>query len=280
MSSTKSRSIPTVLYHYTNGDALLEIIRGKKIWATSIHYLNDAKEFAYAIDIAQEVINEQMKNIKEGRLLEAFEPLSRRLDQIAKINVFVASFSAVGDSLSQWRSYCSQGAGYSIGFSVPPLSTVASEQGFSLEPCIYDQFEQMRIIQALLKESIDSVWFNPRADDEPGSIKVIGAFLHRFIRVAPTLKHAAFQDELEWRLISVPIAVTDRRWQLRAGKSMLVPFVPIQLTGPSGELPICEICVGPTPHVDLATASASSLLSTEGAKNWTVKVSQVPFRDW
>jgi hypothetical protein len=51
--------VPTLLYHYTDARGLLGIIESHAIWATHLHYLNDAQEFAYAADLADQVLKEQ-----------------------------------------------------------------------------------------------------------------------------------------------------------------------------------------------------------------------------
>ena len=112
-----------LLYHYTGGKALVSILDQGELWATHIQFLNDAKEFLQAIDIAEERLEEMRKvsafgNERQGQLELLQDELSKLkvMNQYGVIDVFVASFSSVADDLSQWRGYCSKGNGYCLGF--------------------------------------------------------------------------------------------------------------------------------------------------------------------
>jgi hypothetical protein len=43
--------IPDVLYHYTDGNGALGIINSASVWATNIAYLNDKREYDYAVSM-------------------------------------------------------------------------------------------------------------------------------------------------------------------------------------------------------------------------------------
>ena len=50
------------LYHYTTQEGLLGIIKNKEIWATQTQYLNDAREYRHAIDVATSEIDKRLVN--------------------------------------------------------------------------------------------------------------------------------------------------------------------------------------------------------------------------
>jgi hypothetical protein len=53
MNSHLENSDPAeILYHYTSQDGLIGMLNEKTIWASKIHYLNDSKEFALALELA------------------------------------------------------------------------------------------------------------------------------------------------------------------------------------------------------------------------------------
>ena len=82
------------------------------------------------------------------------------------------------------------------------------------------------------------------------------AWLNAFTPLAPTIKHRAFREKRKWRLISMPMSPEDTSWQVRAGRSMLIPYIPITLAPTGAYLPIQEVVVGPTPHMKLALMAA------------------------
>lgn len=52
------------LYHYSTSSGLLGIFRTKKLWTTSIHYLNDAKEFIHTIHLVQQKLRDLLDSNK------------------------------------------------------------------------------------------------------------------------------------------------------------------------------------------------------------------------
>jgi Protein of unknown function (DUF2971) len=206
--------------------------------------------------------------------------------------VCVASFSEVGDALSQWRGYCPNGAGYSLGFVTQDLVGEAARQGFSLARCLYDEASQREAIMRVLEEVRHSVqWAQALERGTRFSYyQVTGVWLDRFMPLAPTIKHRAFHEEQEWRLISARVPFKDSRWCVRAGRSMLIPYLPITLAPMGGPLPIQEVVVGPTPHMDLAAIAAGVLLGRKlelvtrtGLKPRypeQIRPSGVPYRNW
>ncbi len=123
---------PDILYHYTSQEGLLGIIENGEIWATDILYLNDEREFKLAFELACNLLSSRISAASQKA--QALQNIRSLVTQVAKDrrNVYVSSFSAKGDLLSQWRGYCPQGMGYAIGFRRADLKTFAQEQGFQL----------------------------------------------------------------------------------------------------------------------------------------------------
>jgi hypothetical protein len=116
-----TKTVPSVLYHYTSMTGLLGIIQGC-IWATNIRYLNDISEYDHFLTL----VRRRMPEL--GRHKTFPHPQLNKSDLISKLTrrkkphlpaymdlPFVASFSQDRDSLVHWRSYCSQGNGVCIG---------------------------------------------------------------------------------------------------------------------------------------------------------------------
>src|SRR5437870_11124600 len=73
--------------------------------------------------------------------------------------VYVFSFSAVPDLLSQWRAYCPDGAGVAIGFPKALINRRAAVHGFDFAPCIYNPRQQAEAVVSILREA-DVAWNN------------------------------------------------------------------------------------------------------------------------
>ena len=277
--SVHQREVPGTLYHYTSGSAVTAILESNEIWASSVHHLNDSREFAHAISLTrtriQKFVSAHEGNEDQKRNCELIQFLSTRIEAVSSINIFVASFSTDGDSLSQWRAYCSDGPGFGLGFDVPTLEACARRQGFELRCCMYCHRDQVSMIDDLLLKFLDE------APEDTGSPPVddlevqqsVGIFLHRFVQLAPALKDHHFSDEVEWRFISKPMPTTDPRWRVRVGRSMLIPYVPLQFGAA-----LKEIVVGPSPHQSLSADALSHCFNRDGFHG--IGHSHVPYRDW
>jgi hypothetical protein len=275
---SNKESPPRILYHYTTQEGLRNIIAQKNIWATNIHYLNDATEFSYAINLT---VGELAKMHEEfpGTHAEFSDRVQHILYSNDKLNVYVSSFTEDGDLLSQWRGYCSDSNGFSIGLNYGEILRLGQEQGFILSKCLYDEGEQRTKISHILDEAykIFIAEMNEQQIPLPPD-RAISSFIHNFVEAAPFLKDPNFSEEAEWRLISSG-NISSFNLEFRAGKSMIIPYTEVKLTNNHNKLPIAEIIVGPTPHMDLSIISLRHFLESEKIRS-NVKPSKVPYRAW
>jgi len=259
------------IFHYTSQAGLVGIVKSKCIWATSIHHLNDATEFDYARGLLKRVIGEKSQDGVGTRLVRE---LNKLIVGSARINLFVTSFSEKPDLLSQWRAYCPNGNGYSIGFKYAQLADQMSRQKFFLAPCIYDPVEQ----EKLIRELVDQAFTRARAVASPKITEIANECLDKFFIVGPTLKHPSFAEEVEWRLISeYPKFVGEPQIAVREGKSILLPYFQFRLAEENAHLPKPRIVVGPNPHMELAILSVQFLMGTFQAD---VRPTTIPYRAW
>src|SRR5437764_13601949 len=137
LDSLHSAAPPLQLYHYTSIEGLRGILTTRELWASAAQYLNDAKEFKLAIDIARGQLMGASRRIggSRSRLLLYYHEQLERLEHDA---VCVFSLSEEGDLLSQWRGYCPPGGGYSVGLPGPTLKQHLRQHRCSLVPCGYD----------------------------------------------------------------------------------------------------------------------------------------------
>jgi hypothetical protein len=280
--------VQQILYHYTTQQGFLGIVNTGSMWASSIQHLNDTKEFHYASDLVQQVLNE---TTQDKKLIETI--WSNISSSIYGWDVFVTSFSADGgNELSQWRAYGHSG-GFSIGFNVDALKagiahpsnaniiTGILDSGYVLEKCSYNEDLNKAEIKTIVERAIAKVPFGPFESF---------SLLADFLALAPKLKHPAFFAEQEWRLIRVrqnPFSVEKKPLDIcyRPGKSFFVPYIKFALTdssNPKSLLPISKVWVGPTPYPELSVWNVRNCLMTKGVRLDGLKVekSAVPYRDW
>jgi len=241
------KKLPTsTLYHYTNSEAFLGIVNNAQLWATQIQYMNDKKEFKHAVDLTVRMIKEVINASGSSLFLEK---LKSSVSQYNGARTFIVSFSENPDTLSQWRAY-SRGGGYSIGFDHRKLIELAHKHTFSLLPCIYDENTQ----KELLKELVNFSMSESSNIEDPSSEDQINHFLAKkfygkFMRLAPSIKHPAFSEENEWRLIGGPFSYELDEAGWRSARGMLVPYHSFSLLDNEGFLPINEVHIGPHPDM-------------------------------
>jgi hypothetical protein len=289
-----SRGPTKTLYHYTTQEGLLGIIRSREIWATHTSYLNDAKEYRYAVDVAAAEVLKRLEAGGESYRILVLADMAEGLKGVESTNVCVCSFSEDRDSLSQWRAYGGPTSGFAIGFNPPHLAEMVKREEFYLAPCLYDPAEQSAVIEALVNRVFDEnvdrlhngdvlVSGDPEKD-WPNISRLISprggnltAYLHRF---APILKHRSFAEEKEWRIISRPLMNTRGGFSFRCGSSMLIPYYRVPISHPDRPLKLDEVVIGPTPHMEQASRAVRNFLVSQELEEVAVNTSAVPYRNW
>jgi Protein of unknown function (DUF2971) len=275
---------PDVLFHYTSQSGFLGILASKEIWATKIQYLNDYSEFQLALDSARDVLAELHRKEPDGARRSKIECLLASLSSITLLNVCVASFSADGDLLSQWRAYASEGGGCAIGFDSAALVARAREYKFTLVKCVYEQSQHEVLIKTLVDGWLAKDFNMQQSYIDPARPCTIVAlrtggddFAADLAKLAPSIKNGAFSEENEWRLVSSG-GIDVRKLSFRPGTSMVAPYFPLPL-GDDRSSYVKTVTVGPAPHSQLAQSSVRSVLAHWNT-NVDTKISKVPYRIW
>jgi len=126
----------SVVYHYTSVDTFYNILSGVKdnkicLRATHARFMNDPKEYDYALSIMKEsMIEYEIKNNindkrKSSYLFEK-DSLFPNLSELGG-EPYLLSFSKHSDDLSMWRAYGKDGTGISIGFDSDMLNQYGKE---------------------------------------------------------------------------------------------------------------------------------------------------------
>lgn len=259
-------------YHYTNAVGLKGMLESEELWLTNILHLNDPREVGYGIALAVDELKSRIAEEDQEfqRLLSAAcEYVTRSLAHMA---FFVASFSADGDELNQWRAYGDNGRGYALGIDARIFHHRSMEEtaGLFVAPVIYDESEARRRHRDVadkfidvMRAAIDSEWAR--------QIDVLRTFFqeaHHTLSVAcrlnsAAMKHSAYRYEQETRFILVASrGQLGTRVRTRVRGHELVPFVSIPMKFKSPGT-ITRIIAGPGAP-ELATYSVESLLQSQG----------------
>ena len=206
--------------------------------------------------------------------------------------VYLISFSKDGgDRLSQWRAY-GGGSGVAIGFDTEEMRkkcstiTLVRPDKVVHTPATLpsSRLTEVKYVDPLRDQvsnqtiaAIDAIYGNPLLDPLTGSSVSREQTFSRLVSVlSANLKHVAFREEAEWRVIIFD-PTHNLQVRFRTRKSMMVPYVPFNLGDVDAVWPlISRIVVGPSPHQAEAIAAIKKMLD----ERVVVVGSSIPYRDW
>lgn len=259
--------------------------------------MNDSSEIKHAIDISRIVLQDYKSTRKEK--VEFLEALEMMLNPISKFltefHIYVCSFSEDGDLLSQWRAYCGNGSGYSIGFTYPKLESQMKSQHFKLGRCIYEESTQKKIVSEIVDQMLNAfdlhtmqlIFSATEKKDASRNLNLHEAdsqaiFFDKFfiplMTISPLFKHSSFSEEKEWRMISYLIPPNANQINYRQGKWTIIPHFEFQLGNEA--LDVEEIIIGPNPYSELAQASLKGHLIKNNINFNKIRHSRIPYRSW
>lgn len=280
---------PPVLYHYTSMSVLEKITDGGEIWASEARFLNDSTEFEHARDYIRGMLEDKVKkSALLHRVKDDLPIVDRRSDEY---DVFIASFSGDGDSLPQWRGYCSAGHGVAIGFNPDALTNgdVEISKGFRTVPddepalewsllrCVYTDREKKKLVGDNVESYLDVIRGNhPTLNPNRGATFL----LHTVQMCRPLFKNESFKEEQEWRLVVNCYYDHEPKRHFRIWGSTAVPFIKIDVRKKHKHDFIKEVVIGPCSNENLAIRGVDRLLASRGLGKDKVRKSNIPYRTW
>lgn len=221
MDFNPAKTEPTI-FHYTNAAGLIGIINSRGLWAPGSNYLNDPMEVSFAAQALDAALRERLQDggATSDRAKAALVLLERYIDpnspdQYREDQSFVTSFSRSDQSLTLWRLYGGRN-GFCIGFDEHQLLRWVGQDfptgdGKNLLP---DEREEFDGVQAnyQLSAGIEDVSYGelhvkPILDEilaapfEAHQTHLNEQVLRTAMRKLSNIKHPAFEDEREVRLI-------------------------------------------------------------------------------
>ena len=257
------------LYHYTSATGLDGILGQRVLRATDTGFLNDWKEIVYVAEpliprlgdlvdeaIEYDVEHDPLQKTRTRMAQSACDAIKRfthfdedmpapHPGQYVDGATYVACLSQDHDQLGQWRGY-GQG-GYSIGFTRAGLEKMSAE----LRKMVYGDARR----DDTCDEIIEYLRNRP-SRGHPGTHGYYDAVNFCMPRLA-TVKHDAFKQEEEWRLIVSNYGVgTPTKVKVRTSPR-LTPYIELGFE----ESCIAEIVVGPGGDSDSERAVRAALRS-------------------
>lgn len=303
---------PDRLYHYTNADALMKILKSGVIWASEARFLNDAREVTFGQALLARQMRLKAEQLRlagvEGEQISprsiaqtAAEGVARRLETLDPFaddlpRIFVACFCESSDLLSQWNLYGQDG--YAVGFKSSGLRLAefatfevpAGQTSSYVNNTTAIELHKILYVDEVSENIIDEQMVQ-RILPPPNSVEYSGmpaSEWRAFLELAK-LKHSGFRQEQEWRLIYVA-----RRDGLtlayqgmpevniplspevgyRSGRASLVPYIELQVD--QGDA-FAEVIVGPGLNQSMRIEALKRFCS-DNQLNVSVVGSRIAFR--
>ncbi len=286
-----------ILHHYTDAFGVHGIVTSNCLWATAAQFSNDLSEIEYAASIAMEIIEElwgHKKNLSSWQQL-----LAEHVRQLLATPLhtfgqpFIVSFCEDGDLLSQWRAY-GRMSGFSLAFS--PLCRhqqvhLVCRKGFRtvVRRVVCDPDKQRARLRFILGNLIKLVnGFSFATTSQEGASAHLELSLLLVLEMtdwACAVKHEAFSEEHEWRIITYPRGATlvgtrPEKYEgvsVRPTSKLLLPYMILE--APTGKrLPLVEIRCGPSQLQEQSGRALNILLRKHGYGHLPVTFSGVPLR--
>ncbi len=262
------------IYHYCSNHVFHSIITNGTLRLSSMTLSNDTEEGVWTLKLLREACNALTSNTYEDdefnpwhveRVFEALDAIRRNFDGLG------LCFSRKGDMLSQWRGYADDGQGVSIGFSESGLRSWAATKAelmhqVELVEVVYDKDRALAELQDLAQE-IEAHALKGAFNDQIGSLlrnagkseaeiqaeadRIKSAYwtfseavIPRIIADLYRYKNPAFDEELEWRLLTSLLPGIPDRFDIHPGRSVLKPFRTYPIEDENRSM-ITDVVIGP-----------------------------------
>jgi hypothetical protein len=270
------------IWHYTDAEGLIAILKSGRLWCTQVSCVNDSLELRYFGDLVHAAIKALRANNTDVNLAIllriADESLNNR--DFAITGQFVACFSEVEDDLGQWRGYGGGQCGYSIGFSFPGiLEALKARPSAMLLPMHYEDAGHQLLVGDVLRMAQQYFLQGVQRglpDIERWAREFLAAFAVELRLFESVIKHPKFSSELERRIVTPFQLGEHTRLEFRQKRTLLARHLPIDLTV-NKLLPLTRVYVGPGPTQRVSQVSVGDLLLKYGY-GVPVELSKVPYR--
>lgn len=286
--------MPGLLYHYTSLGTLFAIldnlvhcpISGKvdsdsldyyhfNLWASHSAYMNDPTENNWFNQCRKEAFETYQHEKELPSKSFQYDWLCQAFYQIDTDQRFIISFSEREDTLSMWRGYGEDGRGIAIGFSFDELISLRSPE-MCLLSCRY--FSKDNFIKDYSEETLQKIYnalpVTPTID-EPLKLQIPEAFRADYGNNL-ILKNSKYEEEREWRVISLQDDYTNLKYRLQNG--LIVPYIEL-------EFPLSfikRIVIGPSAQKEYMAFSLKMILKSKLgwlSKEIEIEESTIPYKN-
>ena len=268
------------IYHYTTAAGLHGIVSQKKLRLTHTQHLNDETEGLHGAKAVSKALNILSQRLPTSELVNALSQAMKVALEKRQImtegGTFVGCFSMDGDSLPQWRGYGRYDSAFSMAFDAGELLQLAGRAWGGrcwLLPVEYDEDVFISKMEKALE--IASEEFDGHKSIESPQRLLYSLILH-FANYGSALKHPAFREEQEWRLIILQLG-SDTLPIHHLASATFRPYIELELGADVLSRALTHVIVGPQQTQEATEHGVSSFLKAQLGVHVPVIRSAVPF---
>jgi hypothetical protein len=280
-----------VLWYYTSASTFATILETNKIWSTQISCLNDTTEYRRSVRLFHDSFEQYIEGAddEDSKWFANYLYTELIQDDADWSKFFVMCMSNQKDDLSQWRAYGGGEGGVAIGLSRQHLGETDASNSPCLWPVSYNAQAQQKLVEKIAAKTLhffcEGLKRRPGADRKMWAHAFVMAFGPHIVYLAPILKHPAFFQEEEWRLVCELGPADKEKIKIKQRQTLISRHLPLLF---GDKLPIREVLVGPCRHPGPSRISVADYLlalkyelNGEGEndpRKVTVSSSDIPFQ--
>jgi hypothetical protein len=284
IEETQRKPTPDVIYHYTDYKGLHSILESGLLRFGDVFAMNDPSEIYHGMRVSVAALQRRVERT-DSKVERAFLDRYQRFTEAGlpeAAHFQVCCFSALGDSLSQWRAYADNGAGYALGFDGRALQDAYAHvhgkraENRSVFHVTYDDARLSALQDAIIGAAYAHIQFGENGGG--------GDFL-RELSIQTSLqalvaslffKHEAYADEKEFRFVTVEKAGGLAGMKRRVRPHELVRYTEFEWRALAKNA-LVEVVVGPAapPSAELFVRDCAREYHHRAIK---VRRSHIPYR--
>ncbi len=185
-------------FHYTNIEALFNIIRNKKVWFSSLAFMNDEMEGFDLHSVLTEVL--QLKHGSD-ECKNTLELIDTTIDTHLRFQMLFSATS-LKDDISQWRAYTQLGQGVCIEFDD---GFIKDKKAKKVE-CLYDFTSKKQAIIEDRNLKANDITIQHLLDTPAGIEEYVSSIINSLVR----FKNESFRPEQEIRWVISLSGLSDK----------------------------------------------------------------------
>jgi hypothetical protein len=270
------------IYHYTTAAGLHGIVTQRKLRLTHTQHLNDETEGlhgAKAVDQALDILSKQLPTSELViRLSQAMKTAisQRQIHVEVDGGTYVGCFSTECDSLPQWRGYGHHDSAFALAFNAEELFKLARGSWGGRCWLLPVEYDETAFISKMAKAlTIAAEEFDDHKSIEHPQRLLYSLVLH-LANYGSALKHHAFKEEREWRLIVLQLPTDDIPVQ-HLPSATFRPYIELDMGNEILANALERIIVGPQLTQEATVHGVGSFLRRQLSVEVPIVRSSIPF---